>query len=534
MKINTVSAHHHIILGTTQINLFGDSEKIKKSYFNKHKSDLVIDVTTENDINYYTYIIGENGAGKTLLFKTIIDFINNTNKEEHDASLERILNLYTDNKFYRQIKHMDDTRHELHGSGIYARKFSPDQTENQEDFLEYYDAQLIYISSAFDRSIVHRNDRFRSFNYLSGINQTKFLFFSALRRFERGEAIDVLNTLVGRDQVAWKAASRLRFKTVESYQGGRFVELRNINGMNIYSFLALMDKLEVDENGVLDESGLSDNERRLFSTIYHSGPFFKFLHNSKMTAADTLRFMRSATTTNRIRKFLAKKSGKEGDLTIRIRNGESPDFQKRRPSLFRDNEILLLSLLEHLGLVETEITANKVSIERFSSGEQSLVRLFSFFADLPLPEKQERLIVFFDEPENSLHPKWQHQFPFYFKKIVEEVYGIKNSHFIIATHSPLIVMRTSGEPGMNVLRFYKDEKKQFASEAITDIKKFSIEEILLDEFLVSYREKSREDEVLAMLNERNENQEDPINSITRSFELRKKIDDLYNSLRDKL
>ena len=403
MKINTVSANHHIILGTIKINLFGDSDQLKKSWFKNQGSDLVIDVSIEDKVNYYTFIIGENGAGKTLLFKTIIDFVNNTNTEVHDASLDRMLNLYSDNGYYRQIKIMDDPRNELHGAGIYSRNFSPGQTENQRDFLDYYDAQLLYISSAFDRSIVHRNDRFRSFNYLSGINQTKYLFFSALRRFEDKEAIDVLNSLLGRKQVKWEVRSRLKFRMIDVYDQGRFVELNDINGMNIYSFLELMDKIDVNENGVLDESKLSLDDRRLFSTIYHSGAFFKFLHNSKMTAAEVLQFMRSAAVIARIRRYLAKKGNKQDGLTIRIKNRHSPEFQRRRPSRFLDNEVLLLNLLEHLGLVETEIRANSVSIERFSSGEQSLIRLFSFFADLPLPEKPERLLVFFDEPVNSLH-----------------------------------------------------------------------------------------------------------------------------------
>jgi predicted ATPase len=316
----------------------------------------------------------------------------------------------------------------------------------------------------------------------------------------------------------------------DTYAKGRYVQLNDIDGMNIYSYLDLMDKLRVNNNGVLDESNLSDSDRRLFSSIYNSGPFFKFLHNSKMTAEDVLHFMKNAAVIARIRAFLAKK-GTSQSLIIRMKNQQSPYFQRRKPGKFLDNEILLLSLLEHLGLIETEIRANKISIERFSSGEQSLIRVFSFFADIPLPDKAQRLIVFFDEPENSLHPKWQQQFPFYFKKIVEEVYQIKGSHFIFATHSPLIVMRTSGEPNMNVLRFYRDAKGRFASEAVEDIKKFSIEEVLLDEFLMQYREKSREIQIVDLLKDRKDNLEDPINAITYYSELKRKIDDLHNNLR---
>jgi ABC-type multidrug transport system ATPase subunit len=532
MKINAVSANHHIILGTTKINLFDDSDPVTKSYFNSQGSDLVIDVSTQDEANYYTYIIGENGSGKTLLFKTIINFVNNTNTEVHHASLDRIINLFSENAHYQGIKNKDDTRNQLHEAGIYSRSFKPDQANQQQDFLYHFDAQLIYISSAFDRSIVHRNDRFRSFNYLSGINQTKYLFFAALRRFDGTDAIQVLDNLLGLSQIAWKVTSRLKFRNVDKYAKGRNVELRDKDGLNIISLLDLLDKLEVDEHGALKEGDLTAEEKRLFLTIYKSGPFFKFLHNSSMNAAELLNFIKNCALTMRIRSFLGRKRQRKG-LVIRITNRQTPNFQDRRPNGFSDNEVLLMSLLEELDLVETEIRADKVSIERFSSGEQSLIRLFSFFADLPIVNKPEKLIVFFDEPENSLHPKWQHQFPFYFKRIVEEVYQIKSSHFIIATHSPLIVMRTSGEKDMNVLRFYRDDQKRFASEAVVDIQRFSIEEVLLDEFLVAYRDRKREEEIIGLLDERYEKQDDPINAIPRSFELRKKIDDLYNSLRNK-
>ncbi|HDZ9338481.1 TPA: ATP-binding protein, partial [Vibrio cholerae] len=49
-------------------------------------------------------------------------------------------------------------------------------------------------------------------------------------------------------------------------------------------------------------------------------------------------------------------------------------------------------------------------------------------------------IVCIDEPEISLHPKWQKEF---MKILIEFFNGYKECHFIIATHSPLIISELS-------------------------------------------------------------------------------------------
>jgi hypothetical protein len=136
--------------------------------------------------------------------------------------------------------------------------------------------------------------------------------------------------------------------------------------------------------------------------------------------------------------------------------------------------------------------------------------------------------MFFDEPENSLHPRWQQEFPGNFKDIAEEVYGINNSHFLFATHSPVLIMKAASLPNANVLKFYKDGTPNLQSEVVEYVNAFSIEEVLLDEFKISYRDQSAEFEVKRFLDGKAGASSDPINSIRSSFELRAKINQLYN------
>ncbi len=51
-------------------------------------------------------------------------------------------------------------------------------------------------------------------------------------------------------------------------------------------------------------------------------------------------------------------------------------------------------------------------------------------------------VVCIDEPEISLHPKWQREF---MRVLIEFFSGYKRCHFIIATHSPLIISELSNE-----------------------------------------------------------------------------------------
>ena len=80
-------------------------------------------------------------------------------------------------------------------------------------------------------------------------------------------------------------------------------------------------------------------------------------------------------------------------------------------------DFLFIIILQELNLIDSEIECDDIPIENMSSGEQMLIRVFSLFASLPQNFEMKNLIVLLDEPENSLHPKWQQLFPEYFKNL---------------------------------------------------------------------------------------------------------------------
>ena len=98
-------------------------------------------------------------------------------------------------------------------------------------------------------------------------------------------------------------------------------------------------------------------------------------------------------------------------------------------------------------------------INRLSSGEKQL-----FLRVLTLKMiNAENSIILIDEPEISLHPKWQQKILKVYEKIG------KNNQIIIATHSPFIL---SGVEEENILLFIKNNEDNLKLTDL-DIKKIS-------------------------------------------------------------
>ncbi len=79
----------------------------------------------------------------------------------------------------------------------------------------------------------------------------------------------------------------------------------------------------------------------------------------------------------------------------------------------------------------------KMSIDKLSSGEKQIVFRGGFL--LKDKKSTEGAFVLVDEPEISLHPKWQLEILSFLKALFTNDSGIQTSQIIIATHSPFII-----------------------------------------------------------------------------------------------
>jgi predicted ATPase len=102
-----------------------------------------------------------------------------------------------------------------------------------------------------------------------------------------------------------------------------------------------------------------------------------------------------------------------------------------------------------------------------SSGELTVLASYAFLAT----HIQTDTIVLIDEPENSLHPKWQSE---YCKRLLDQFY-LYHPKFLIATHAPLVVSGAmSDDVGSQI--FVMPEEREEAIDAL------SIDGLLMEVF----------------------------------------------------
>ncbi|MCL1078148.1 ATP-binding protein [Parashewanella spongiae] len=80
----------------------------------------------------------------------------------------------------------------------------------------------------------------------------------------------------------------------------------------------------------------------------------------------------------------------------------------------------------------------ELSLQKASSGEQCMLLIMLGIAG----HITDHSLIFIDEPEISMHPKWQEEF---MPMLVKAFSQYKNCQFFIATHSPQIISNVSDE-----------------------------------------------------------------------------------------
>lgn len=115
------------------------------------------------------------------------------------------------------------------------------------------------------------------------------------------------------------------------------------------------------------------------------------------------------------------------NVTLNFSKSSSYLLPSTKQAVTRDDLFLL-----DIGFVKL-VNKKSYGIRDLSSGERNfLITILSLVFSL-----KERTLVLFDEPENSMHPKWQEKIISTIKHIIDVL--SPNSTVIIATHSPLVV-----------------------------------------------------------------------------------------------
>lgn len=116
-------------------------------------------------------------------------------------------------------------------------------------------------------------------------------------------------------------------------------------------------------------------------------------------------------------------------------------------------DVLLCSDLIKSIDIYWNIDGNTIYLERLSEGQKQLIMTWG----ASLIWNQDKLLFLFDEPDISLHPKWQRDF------ISDLDKSMKNSCAVVSTHSPIMLSNASnsdvfildkGKLAINTPKFY--------------------------------------------------------------------------------
>jgi len=121
----------------------------------------------------------------------------------------------------------------------------------------------------------------------------------------------------------------------------------------------------------------------------------------------------------------------------------------------------------------------EMGIEKLSSGEKQIVFRGSFL----LKDKKSSMgaLILIDEPEISLHPKWQLKVLSFFKKLFTDHEGNQTSQLIISTHSPFIIHNYNRNDD-KVIVLNKDTNGLISALTEPKFYSWSTEKIVLEAF----------------------------------------------------
>jgi len=115
----------------------------------------------------------------------------------------------------------------------------------------------------------------------------------------------------------------------------------------------------------------------------------------------------------------------------------------------------------------------QIPLLQASSGELSLISSIVFLSTII---RDRNTIILIDEPENSLHPKWQKEYV----KILLDIFHYYQPKIVIATHSPMIL--NGAEMSVSHPLIFKAHKFNFELQKTESM---NIEEIYYDLFNVT-------------------------------------------------
>lgn len=477
MYIESYQSKDHHVYGDYCIMMDGDGKKVPAP----EEATLTLKQDADG-YNYYTYIIGENGTGKSSLIRSII---------------------------CHEIKVIGGAWNVLADGGADYIRYTPKHITGNEPHFD----QIIHICNKPFLQNREISDIYHE--YVTMRNDALFALLSFLKK--KPNEKPKLAKLIGHPKAKWRLNVLLLPSRMYNYEGGTMTNQPQTAARIEYLFRLLNASSKDMENPpselynyydqirqqphfpIMEIKGWEDFKRRVESSSLYR-PFMNCVMNMKMGISQP------------------NYNGRDLQSWLTVSNCLGK---------LNENDLLLLPLFSDMQLLSVNLYCDDVLVDSMSSGEQMMMQLYSYLSTIE-KDKLDNVLIVIDEPETSLHPMWQQQFPAILRNLIENVYGIQNSQIIVVTHSPFII-KDAAKLGddVSVLRFEKADD-EFSSRKIADVSLFNIEQLILDEFNVTYRSQIELSD--AMGKTRKKSEKDPIRVVLDTDELKMRIERLFNEL----
>lgn len=130
----------------------------------------------------------------------------------------------------------------------------------------------------------------------------------------------------------------------------------------------------------------------------------------------------------------------------------------------------------------------EVSIKDLSSGEKQIIFRGSFL--LKDKKSNNGAMVLIDEPEISLHPKWQLKILEFYKRLFTDDKGVQTSQIFFATHSPFII-HNDGRLNDKVIVLKRDTNGNILTPEKAEYYGWTSEKTILEAFNIELGDRKR-------------------------------------------
>lgn len=433
------------------------------------KSVNLADKQAHEDSNVVTILMGNNSSGKSRIFQTICSaFIRTSHNDMNAYNLKNIINL-SDIELFDSLSYTQDgdlnsfhrvsfpilQKYDLgNGAFITLTSVYPYKQANRHHVHNVDDESLIEsITSMFLQEVKNYSSRFQlkkngeTCDSLKMPNKVLAVTGSPYDKFPFASSYSGEHDLSPYVYLGAREKERTGYRRNQGYLsykfdqlGASFIKLLLKPKQEYLDFSKVLNFLKISSSFTLklyfsDRVGAGDLTQEKILDLVRSIIFFKGKeHEVIINEIDKDEL--SKQLLEAVKYIGGEELGKNTHRHNPIEILCQIDLTKGVSDKLRLNS---LELLSEYGLVELEdVIFSKLEskqdflLSQASSGELSLLFTMSSIAG----EIQNGSLILIDEPEISLHPKWQLNF----LSLLTDVFSsYKSCHFIIATHSPNII-----------------------------------------------------------------------------------------------